>query len=89
MLAQLTVVGEISKSQFEGKRQQKNAAPANVIWLSPPRFSVCLSAERFQLLQTKQPDYYIVVLEGVAFRKHVPLGIAAAADAAADIVLVT
>ena len=30
-------------------------------------FGACACAERFQLLQTKQPDYYIVVLEGMAF----------------------
>lgn len=38
LLAQLTVVGEISQQQFK---------------------------DRFQLLQSKQPDYYIVVLEDV------------------------
>jgi len=66
LLAQLTVVGEISMSQFEGKRQSHVACvPADML-LSPPRHSVRASAERFQLLQTKQPDYYIVVLEGVA-----------------------
>ncbi|KAL3159664.1 hypothetical protein ABBQ38_010072 [Trebouxia sp. C0009 RCD-2024] len=44
LLAQLTVVGEISKSQFE---------------------------ERLQLLQAKQPDYYIVVLEDLDKQKIV------------------
>lgn len=29
------------------------------------KVSACACAERFQLLQTKQPDYYIVVLEGM------------------------
>lgn len=44
LLAQLTVVGEISKSQFE---------------------------ERLQLLQAKQPDYYIAVLEDLDKQKIV------------------
>lgn len=44
LLAQLTVVGEISKEQFR---------------------------ERFRLLQSKQPDYHIVVLEDVDKQKIV------------------
>lgn len=73
LLSQLTVVGEISKSQFEGKRQLNVACVPAEMLLSPLKLSVRASAERFQLLQTKQPDYYIVVLEGVAFRTCLPL----------------
>lgn len=31
------------------------------------KVSACACTERFQLLHTKQPDYYIVVLEGMAY----------------------